>query len=368
MAEQGIYWIQKIDDKSVRLLRMWGETSHAMVPEKIGDRTVKEIGNYCFAANRLPSLDTDQVSVIVRKAAPEEVTSGPVMSDSRWEEPMRETENLLQETEKLAAEIGLTEQAGTYLHAVTLPDSVKKIGTCGFYRCANLEKISLPGNVWEWGSDVFMNCVRLRYVEYRCQTEEPGCLKALLSQISWDVTVSFGREKETREAVVFYPEYTEGYDEIGPAHIFEIYIRGEGYRARQSIREGQIYFPGYDGIFAQAVVEESARTVSRMAWYRLTYPAGLQPKYEKQYETYLQTHQKKQVELLTEKEGLSENVKEAVLEALIRRKCLEQEAVEDLIRWAAKESQAALSVKLMEWKQQYIPQQTTNRYAFDDWE
>ena len=86
--------------------------------------------------------------------------------------------------------------------------------------------------------------------------------------------VSFEQEDGEREAVLLYPEYYESYDEIGPAHIFELNLTGEGFRARQCFKDGVILLNAYDEIFPQACVEESAEVLIPMAWNRLYAACG----------------------------------------------------------------------------------------------
>ena len=59
-----------------------------------------------------------------------------------------------------------------------------------------------------------------------------------------------------------YPEYTESYDEIAPAHIFGRNITGEGFRARQQFQDGIVQFAGYDAIYPK-VIAENRRLRSR---------------------------------------------------------------------------------------------------------
>ena len=89
------------------------------------------------------------------------------------------------------------------------------------------------------------------------------------------------------DAVLFYPEYYEGYDTIAPAHIFGLNIEGEGFRARQCFREGKVDFEAYDSIFEKACAEENDRVLMHMAMDRLMTPIGLTEKNRLRYEKYL---------------------------------------------------------------------------------
>ena len=165
-----------------------------------------------------------------------------------------------------------------------LPQGCPFQGRCE--HCMDICKKENPKLV-EVGSDAFMNCLNLRSLRMCAGVEEPTGLKQLLAQIKWQVEVSFEQEDGEREAVLMYPEYYESYDEIGPAHIFELNLTGEGFRARQCFKEGVILLNAYDEIFPQACVEESAEVLIPMAWNRLYAACGLSPEARADYEEYV---------------------------------------------------------------------------------
>ena len=171
----------------------------------------------------------------------------------------------------------LHELSEKYIKEVQLPADIVKIGSCAFYNCTKMERISVYPKLVEVGSDAFMNCLNLRSLRMCAGVEEPTGLKQLLAQIKWQVEVSFEQEDGEREAVLMYPEYYESYDEIGPAQIFELNLTGEGFRARQCFKEGVILLNAYDEIFPQACVEESAEVLIPMVWNRLYTACGLSP-------------------------------------------------------------------------------------------
>lgn len=340
MAGRAVYYYQEKENHTVRLLKVFGEEAAVEIPAQVDGKAVTEIGAYCFASGRdLPAAGV--------KAC--------VSEQDRRTEGRNDLSAVLKT---------LHEQSGSYIESVTLPDTVKKLDTCAFYHCTNLSVLSVPGSLEVCGSDVFVNCGRLHRLICRCSVKEKGCLKLLLSQIPWDVEVTLGTG--TPEAVVFYPEYTEGYDEIGPAHMFEIYINGEGYRARQSFREDRIYFPGYDAIFPQACVEEAPAALSRMAWDRLAFPAELSDKYRAIYEQYIKENQRFVSERILTDQQVSDERRRQLLETLIRTHCLDRSTVDDLIRQAAAASQAELSASLIMWKNRYLQAESKDRYSFDD--
>lgn len=346
MAGKAVYYYRERADYTICLLKAYGQETAVEIPGEIQGKPVTEIGAYCFAAGR--KLPAEEVKAAVA-------------------EPDGEPGNVsyLPGPEGAAMEGWLHELSGSYIEAVTLPDTVKKLDTCAFYHCTNLAVLSVPGGLEACGSDAFLNCGSLHRLIYRSRTKERGGLKTLLSQISWDVEVSFEPEPGRPEAVVYYPEYTEGYDEIGPAHMFEIYINGEGYRARQSFREDRIYFAGYDAVFSRACVEESPATLSRMAWDRLAFPMELSSGYREAYETYIRTHQQAVSELILTDQQLSDERRKQLLETLIRTHCFDRSTVDGLIRQASGASLAELAASLIMWKNRYCREEKKNRYAFD---
>ena len=170
---------------------------------------------------------------------------------------------------------------GEFVEKITLPDAVERIENAAFFNCKKLYALEVGKRTTEIGSDVFNNCSALHKVHIRGKAGEETGAKQLLARISWDVEVQFD------DAVLFYPEYYEGYDTIAPAHIFGLNIEGEGFRARQCFREGKVDFEAYDSIFEKACAEENDRVLVHMAMDRLMTPVGLTEKNRIRYEKYL---------------------------------------------------------------------------------
>ena len=325
------------EDKTARLMRVYGENGIVDIPNRIDGIPVTEIGAYCFAPQN-------------QQMNSKELLTG-----------LYETDN----------EDGLCELSGKAVLELHLPDTVTRIANNACYNCRNLQKISLPGALEEVGSDVFMNCIRLGQMEYRKDITSKSCLKQILTQISWNVEVCFtgcnpkSGNKEP-EGIFFYPEYFEGYDEIGPAHIFELNISGEGFRARQCFKDGVLSIAEYDDIFQKACGKEPEQNLFRIASNRICYPVGLTQEHKVIYITYLKEHQyaaEKQI-LLNGDFDLPEKQKR--LECLLREGCMEKETAEQLTRCASDHGMAELSVCLMKWKKMYFVKDQKSRYEFED--
>ncbi len=92
----------------------------------------------------------------------------------------------------------LHELSEKYIKEVQLPADIVKIGSCAFYNCTKMERISVYPKLVEVGSDAFMNCLNLRSLRMCAGVEEPTGLKQLLAQIKWQVEVSFEQEDGER--------------------------------------------------------------------------------------------------------------------------------------------------------------------------
>ena len=243
-----------------------------------------------------------------------------------------------------------------------LPQGCPFQGRCE--HCMDICKKENPKLV-EVGSDAFMNCLNLRSLRMCAGVEEPTGLKQLLAQIKWQVEVSFEQEDGEREAVLMYPEYYESYDEIGPAHIFELNLTGEGFRARQCFKEGVILLNAYDEIFPQACVEESAEVLIPMAWNRLYAACGLSPEARADYEEYVREQSGKVLTILLKKRELKP------LHFFFEKGYGRKEQIEDAVAIASHEEWMEGVASLIAWKRQLFaePEKTADvksRYSFQD--
>ena len=278
---------EKITESEIRLLRVFGESGNVIIPELISGFTVAEIGNYCFSRQRLPDTNIWYTAYINVEE------KSPVLYEKNIENLLKEFPILHKISEK-------------YVEQIKLPATVKKIGACAFYNCTKMKKIVLYPGLGEAGSDAFMNCLNLKKIDMLASIEEKTGLKQLLAQIKWQVEVAFYQPPDTLEAQFLFPEYYESYDEIGPAHIFELNLTGEGFRARQCFKDGVFLTEPYDEIFEKACVEESKEVLSVMAWNRLYVKKDLSDEAKGNYERYLKGEGKIIVHNFTKERRLTE--------------------------------------------------------------
>lgn len=73
---------------------------------------------------------------------------------------------------------------GNFLEEVTLPDSLRVIGSCTFYNCRRLRRLTAGTGELTMGSDVFLNCFALEDLVIRATPEQATGLFALVGSIT----------------------------------------------------------------------------------------------------------------------------------------------------------------------------------------
>ncbi|MBO5069514.1 MAG: leucine-rich repeat domain-containing protein [Roseburia sp.] len=325
MLNYDFYW-EPAADGGVRLLRVFGMMPEVELPAEIEGRQVTEIGAYCFAER--PHLPEHYEKTRTNKGK-------PFSAEPR-------------------------EICGSYLERVILPDPVKKIGNLAFYNCNALTTLELSSGMTNVGSDAFMNCRNLHAITLRCGAREKSGIRQILAQISSDMEVTF-QGKNGVEAVLLFPDYYEGFDEITPAHIFGRKIEGEGFRARESFKNGIPDFAQYDQIFPKACVEESVGTLCRLAMNRLRYPIDLGSAVRLAYEKYIKAHADEICGDAIKKRDMEQ------MEFLCENHLLEQDILENGVQYAAKAGWAEGAANFLRLKEQYFPMKgQADRYSFED--
>ena len=303
-----------------RLLGMYGQTSQTFVPEQIEGMRVTEIGAYCFAGRGR------------------------------------------ERSEKTTEKAHLRAIAGDAVESVHLPKTIRRIGSYAFYQCTRLERLSLYGSLCEVGGDAFMNCHRLHTLTVETGDFQMEGVRQMLAQLSLDIEVSF-LKKGTVHARLLFPEYYESYDEIAPAHVFGRNIEGEGFRARQCVRAGEIDFALYDSIFQKACAEERETTLNRLALNRLCYPVELTGEKRQMYESYIKEHAGSVCAA-----AVCGRDEETVL-FLCEQRLLTAAQLDDCIRLAAEEDWAKGAASFLRMKEQFFKEKTIEeRYSFDSFE
>lgn len=330
MLDYEFYW-EPAADGGVRLLRVFGGMPEVVLPAEIEGSTVTEIGPYCFAER--PHLPAHY----------------------------RKTGEKRKKMDKMhLSSLKLREICGGYPERIVLPDTVKKIGNLAFYNCTSLVTLELGSAMMDVGGDAFMNCRKLHTIILHCGAREKSGIRQMLSQISSDIEVIFQGE-QGREAVLLFPEYYEGFDEITPAHIFGRKIEGEGFRARQSFKNGVPDFAQYDQIFQKACVEETVETLCRLAMNRLRYPVDLGKTACLRYEEYIRAHADEVCGKVIKKRKIDQ------IEFLCEKGLMNRESLSAGARGAAEAGWAEGAAYFLRLKEKYFSQkENSDRYSFKD--
>ena len=384
-----IYW-ELAADGGARILRVYGTTPEAVLPKQIEGIPVTEIGAYCFAAQaRLPE-SYNRTQIEMPDTAAESAGAGMRSETGAGMQPeiaagMRSEIGAGMQPEKTGMQAivdgkkkvsgmqpesigagtpltvsGMRELAGGYPTRIVIPDTVGKLGNFAFYNAVSLQTLAIGRRLTEIGSDAFMNCRNLHFLLLRCGRGEGSGLRQILAQISHDLEVSFVGEGGVWAKLLF-PEYYESYDEIAPAHLFGRNIEGEGFRARQSFRDGVMDFAQYDVIFPKACAEEREETLCGLALNRLRYPVELGEAPRRLYEEYLTAHAAALCALLTGERDTE------LAEFLCREHIFARADLERCIRYAAGDEWAEGSAYFLRLLNQYFPEKNVaSRYTFED--
>lgn len=316
MDDYFFYWNQTKEGGAC-ILRGYGVSPLVVIPDILEGLPVTELADYCFADS-------------VRAASCPEASS----SHKR-------------------------ELFGDYIQKVVIPDSVTKLGDLAFYNCSRLQEIELGAGLRSIGSDAFMNCEGLEKLTIRAPFLAETGLRQLLDRWMGDLQVEF-RGHDGVEGALFFPEYYEAHDLIGPAHIFALNIMGEGLRARQCIHDGIVDPAQYDAVFVQACAEESEETLCRMAFNRLRYPAALSQGARTTYERYLCKGEKLFMKMLVDSRDLKG------MEQMVSLSLFSGRGLEEGIRLASESAWAEGAAWLLGWQQRRKAESKKKRYSFED--
>ena len=308
---------EETENGSLRLCRVFGSVDTLVLPDTLeGGRQIKTIGAYCFAEKgRLSQALIDEAE-------------GAGLGDGTS-----------------APEGVLRPLNGNYLREITLPDTVTCMEAYAFYNCKKLERLTVGAVLTEINSDAFMNCRMLHTLAIRAAAGDVTGLPFLLNQLTAELCVEF--VKEDTKVRLLYPEYTESYEEIGPAHIFSLHVEGEGYRARRQFVDGRLDMPGYDAVFDKACNEEQFLTLMKMALYRLEYPYELTEEAKIRYEKYISDHEVAVLEQLVHMED------EETLHMLCSQPMISDEAIQAAIVRAVSDGWTRGVAGIIRWRNEY---------------
>lgn len=323
IQERYEYLYQVTPEGNAKLLAVRGYEPLIRLPESIEGHPLTALGEYCFSRLR------------------------DIPSDAVWT--------------KTEDSDGMQLLCGNAVEEIWLPDAVAEIGALAFYDCRKLREVSMGAGLTSLGSDAFMNCRALERVALRCGVDEPSGAKLILQQVRMQMEIRFCLPDGSPEAALLYPEYTEGYQEIGPAHIFALQMEGEGFRARQCFRDRVVDLSAYDDVFPRIALEEKTIVAGEMALLRLAWPAGLTEEHRLDYEAYVRAHGYALACIQLEMRGLS------MLQLLCELRLLAPGELAEIITAASRMEWAEGTAALMQWQKQYYGGSTGKRYDLIEW-
>ena len=255
-----------LQKNTARLTRVYGDAPCAALPASVpgpegGVLAITELGDYCFSEKprSLPGADA-----LCRYEVSPDGTCTLVQAFGR-DLTGRHGRYDLDFGEGSAAPEELHPVCGNFVEEVILPDSLQVIGSCAFYNCRRLRRLSVGAGDLTVGSDVFLNCFALADLLVRAAPEEKTGLFALVNNITEAVRALFWLPGEARpRAGLWYPAYWEDVEE-SPAHILLHTFSGQGYHYRQCFLDGKILSAEYDAIFPDGHAAEDQGHTGKFA-------------------------------------------------------------------------------------------------------
>ena len=156
----------------------------------------------------------------------------------------------------------------------------------------------------------------------------------------------------------YYSEYTESYEEIGPAHIFQMDVQGEGYRARQLFNDGAVDAVRYDAVFDAAKALESIYTLSKMAVGRLQYPVKLADEARTAYTQFLKGNIENVLEWIVKEQKID------IIESFVQENILDEKGLDTALKLAGKCGWTAGSASIIELGSRFAQKMKKSRYEF----
>ena len=139
---------------------------------------------------------------------------------------------------------------GNFLEEVTLPDSLRVIGSCTFYNCRRLRRLTAGTGELTMGSDVFLNCFALEDSSSALRPSRPPACSPLWAASPRPCGRCSGRWGKP------HPGRGCGIPPTGRTsrrrrHILLHTFSGQGYHYRQCFLENKLLPAEYDAIFPQ---------------------------------------------------------------------------------------------------------------------
>ena len=345
---------------TARLVRVYGTEPCLALPGTLpapegGSFAVTELGDYCFSEKPrgLPAADelcryevAPDGTARLTRAFGQKLGGGSGRYDLDFGDSSAPDE--------------LHPVCGNFLEELTLPDSLRVIGSCAFYNCRKLRLLTVGAGSLTMGSDVFLNCFALETLRVQAAPDVPTGLFALVNNITEAVRAEF-RPVGSAEplAALWYPAYWEDIEET-PAHILLHTFSGQGYHYRQCFLDNKFLPAEYDAIFPQGHDADDAAIMAMLCFDRLRYPWQLSETAAGHYRAFLAANTSRVLTRLLKAQDT------AAVRALIALDVLDRNGFAEASALAAKAENASASAMLADAEhKKYAAAKPKQRYDFD---
>ena len=243
--------VYPLPDHTLRLCRVYGDAPEVVLPEQLPAKDgstlrITELGDYCFSEKPRNLPDPGQ---LLRYSIQADGSAAPV----------GEKEDL-------------HPICGNFVEEISFPESLRVIGSCAFYNCRKLRRLSFGAGELVVGSDVFLNCFALETLVIRAEPGQATGLFALVNSITEAVEALYQPDASAPPlAGLWYPAYWEDIEET-PAHILLHTFSGQGYHYRQCFLDRKFLSAEYDAIFPQGHDADDANIMAMLCFDRLRWP------------------------------------------------------------------------------------------------
>ncbi|WP_333646929.1 leucine-rich repeat protein [Lacrimispora sp.] len=257
-------FLYQIVDNHIKILGYRGYDGVVRVPERIGNRTVKELSAYAF------SCGWGRDAMLAR------VGSEILVCDE-------EGNPVTAEETDLPPEINCEK-----LKALYLPDTIRKIGNYAFYNCFDLAHLQCYSSIENLGSGLFTGCTGIRSLDIHIVAEKRSCMEEILAELHQELYINYYSPKGNARLV--FPEMFEESVEHTPARITIREMHGCGHMYRYCFEHTEFQFHKYDALFPHALVQERESVTAALVLGRLYTPVDLYDQDREIYEDYLTDH------------------------------------------------------------------------------
>lgn len=177
------------------------------------------------------------------------------------------------------------------IRSLILPRRLRRAENYCFMNCSSLRRVEMHDELTELSFTSFMNCRLLRsFTLYRHSEKQGPVLSDIVSWYPREMEFTIHEANGDVLDLVF-PEYFEYYDEKGGTYFYDYIIQGAGYAYHNMFRDHTFAIADYDHLWANYLsMEYDPNTALRLAWGRISRPAGLTEAARAGYERYLFAH------------------------------------------------------------------------------